>query len=212
LVTAIFFEEVIPFLKNFVLEETVIFLMVILLFVFQTIRNSNHSAILNIFVTLGGVIYVSWLLSFLLKIVFLASVDGRVCLFYLILVAKSSDVGACCIGTLWGKIRLVPKISPKKTVEGALGGVFLAALISYIGGVYLLPLQSSLFQLLFLGVVISIIAQIGDLAESILKRDSGVKDSGRYIPGMGGVLDLLDSVLFTAPFMYFYLMAVLQFK
>jgi phosphatidate cytidylyltransferase len=122
-------------------------------------------------------------------------------------VTKFSDMGAYVTGSLIGKHPLVPHISPKKTWEGFFG----ALAFSIAGGCGLLALMPGQLSLLtqrdavVLGLVLGFAAIIGDLAESIIKRSCDVKDSGRFLPGIGGALDLIDSILFTAPLMYFYL-------
>jgi len=213
LLTTVFLERIVLRLEHFELEGMVLFFIVCLFFVLQSSRKKvDISAFSNIFITLGGIFYVSWLFSFLLKINFLFSVDGRLCLAYLLLVTKITDIGAYIVGSIWGKNKLIPHVSPNKTVEGSLGGIVMAMVASYMGGMWLLPGNLSALHLLALGFITGVVAQVGDLAESMLKRDANVKDSGSYIPGMGGVLDLLDSVLFTAPFIYFYLTGILHIK
>lgn len=122
---------------------------------------------------------------------------GLFLLLYLIAVAKMVDNGALLAGRLWGRHKLAPRISPAKTIEGALGGI----LTGTASAVLLGPLWAGgglRFFLLF-GFTISLLAILGDLAESLLKRQAGVKDSGSLLPGIGGVLDLLDSILLSAP-------------
>lgn len=128
--------------------------------------------------------------------------NGRLWLLYTIVTTKMSDVGGYFFGKQFGRIPLSPVISPKKTWEGTLGGVFCAALASYLFSSFM---GISLVLSLFLGVWLAILAQFGDLAESLLKRDSGVKDSS-HIPGLGGTLDVVDSLVFTLPFIYLFLL------
>jgi phosphatidate cytidylyltransferase len=174
----------------------------------------TSDAILHVAVEFFGVCYVAVPLSFMLAILYPISSsgmswDGKWWLVYLILVTKVTDVGAYFIGRLWGKVQLAPVLSPKKTVEGAIAG-FVCAVICSIAlskaGALLAP---ELFQLpltaaLFLGACIGVVGQIGDLAESLLKRDAVVKDSNA-LPGFGGVLDMVDSLLLATPVVYFYL-------
>lgn len=210
LITVIYLEHVIWPESRFQLEGTLIFFIVSFLFVMSATNKEKHvSAMINIFITLGGIFYVSWLFSFILRVNFLTSIDGRLCLVYLITITKITDVGAYIVGSIWGKNKLAPAISPNKTREGTCGGIMAAAVLSMATGKYLIPLGLSLPHLFALGFVIGTISQIGDLAESILKRDAGIKDSANYIPGMGGVLDLTDSMLFTSPLVYFYLTSIL---
>ena len=123
---------------------------------------------------------------------------------YLLSVTKAEDIGAYCVGTLFGKHPLIPHISPKKTIEGTFGGLVASVLASLAFGPYL-PLQFTVFHLATMGLLIAIVGQMGDLSESSLKRFCNVKDSGELFPGMGGVLDTVDSILFTAPIFYFHL-------
>lgn len=132
-------------------------------------------------------------------------------LFYLIAVTKSSDIGAYISGKLIGTKRLAPVLSPKKTVEGAVGGVCSSILVSLALGYAGSILSGGVFDLSFtemvcLGFFIGVLSLFGDLAESLFKRDAQVKDTNQ-IPGFGfgGVLDLLDSLVFTVPLIYFYL-------
>ena len=127
----------------------------------------------------------------------------------MLVVTKITDVGAYFAGGLWGKRKLAPQISPGKTVEGALFGLFCALLASF--AFHLLSQYSGAqgFQLgvgewMVLGMLLGVIGQFGDLSESLLKRDANKKDSNS-LPGLGGVLDAVDSLLFTAPIIYFYI-------
>jgi len=182
------------------------------LFFLNRFRESEE-ALLNVAVEFFGVAYIAIPLSYMLAILYpigtTAVEDGRWWLVYLILVTKITDIGAYFIGRSFGKHRLAPVLSPKKTVEGAAGGlictVLLSLLMVYVGRFFAgqsFPLRY--LDALFLGILIGIFGQIGDLAESLLKRDAHVKDSSR-MPGLGGVLDMLDSLIFTAPIVYFYL-------
>ncbi len=185
------------------------FLFIILAFLFlilmQFKRRQHSGAIIGISTTIFGVIYISWFFSFLIKIRYLDGGLGY--LAALLLITKSCDVGAYLIGSRFGKIPLIPRISPHKTVEGALGGV----LFSILAALVCKPLLNfNYFHLAAIGIAISILAQLGDLSESLVKRDCQVKDSGNIFPGMGGVLDQIDSLLFTAPVFYFYMSVILS--
>ncbi|WP_296826258.1 phosphatidate cytidylyltransferase [uncultured Megasphaera sp.] len=131
---------------------------------------------------------------------------ARFFVFLLIFSTWASDTAAFAVGKMMGKVKLCPSISPGKTREGAIGG-FIGTLVVAI--VFSLIFKFSLLHALALGIIIGVMAPLGDLAESILKRVSGVKDSGNIIPGHGGVLDRFDSLLFAAPAMYVYLMLVI---
>ena len=169
---------------------------------FNFSTGKNEDALIGIALTLFGILYVSWFLSFAVKIRYLEG--GAVWVAYLLTVTKSADIGAYTFGSLFGRHSLIPHVSPKKSVEGLFGGLFLSLVVSmlFVGH---LPRQWSLPHLAILGLLIGIIGQIGDLSESLMKRFCQAKDSGAILPGMGGVLDAVDSILFTAPIFYFHL-------
>lgn len=124
-----------------------------------------------------------------------------------ILAAFGTDIFAYFSGYLFGKHKLCPKISPKKTIEGAIGGVLGSVLLCTLFG--FLVFGESIIHFIVVGFLGSIIAQLGDLTASIFKRKMGIKDYGNLIPGHGGILDRFDSVLFTAPFVYYYVIMVM---
>jgi phosphatidate cytidylyltransferase len=161
--------------------------------------------------TLLGLMYVPWLLNFIQKINFFPGVDGRFYVLYFILVTKFSDLGAYCVGSLIGRHKMIPRISPGKTWEGFGGAILVSTgasvLFAHLAGPRLTGMTP--LHAVVLGVILSVAAVVGDLIESLFKREAGVKDSGRFFPGIGGILDLLDSLLFNAPLMYLYLRHVL---
>jgi phosphatidate cytidylyltransferase len=168
--------------------------------------------------TLFGLLYVLWLFNFMTKIVYLVprsstgAVTGQFYCLYLIAVTKFSDMGAYLVGSLIGRHQMIPHISPKKTWEGFFGALGLS-LFASVGLFKLMPGHLSLLTLphaIILGLLLGFAAVVGDLAESIIKRSTGVKDSGNFLPGIGGVLDLVDSLLFTAPLLFFYLRLVIR--
>jgi phosphatidate cytidylyltransferase len=161
----------------------------------------------NLAVSTFAIVYLTIPLTYGLKITYFSEggpVDGRLWLVYILIVTKITDIGAYLFGSLMGKIKLAPMISPKKTVEGAAGGL-VAALLASIAFYFLLTgyysIEMTLWQGIWLGLIIGVLSQFGDLAESILKRDAGVKDSSK-LPGLGGILDIVDSLVFTLPLMY----------
>ena len=119
-----------------------------------------------------------------------------------------NDTGAYLVGSRWGKRRLAPNISPKKSVEGSIGGLLLVLLSAVILRLLLFP-ELSWLRILLIAAVVAIFGTIGDLFESSLKRRAGVKDSGKLIPGHGGILDRIDSLLLAVPAVYL-LLAVLD--
>ncbi len=190
--------------------ETVILILFVLgLCVRQFVSKSNTAGILAISTTLFGLMYVPWLLNFIQKINFYPGINdhGKYFVLYFILVTKFSDTGAYAIGSLIGKHKMIPRISPAKTWEG-FGGAIIVATGASLVFAYLfrdkMPGMTPLHAVI-LGVILSSTAVVGDLIESLFKREAGVKDSGNFFPGIGGILDLLDSLLFNAPIMYVYL-------
>jgi phosphatidate cytidylyltransferase len=168
--------------------------------------------------TLFGLLYVLWLFNFTTKILYLTpranggAVTGQFYLLYLIAVTKFSDMGAYLTGSAIGRHLMTPHISARKTWEGFFGALVFALLCSLL----LFKLMPGHLSLLswthatVLGLLLGFAAVIGDLAESIIKRSTGVKDSGNFLPGIGGALDLIDSLLFTAPLLFFYLRLVIH--
>jgi phosphatidate cytidylyltransferase len=152
-------------------------------------------------IILLGVLYVGFPLGTVVSSRSLPA--GESLVLFLAVVTWASDTGAYYAGTLWGKHLLLPSVSPKKTIEGLLGGLALAvsaALLAQWG----FASQLSLSDALILGVLVTGMGLLGDLFESVIKRRTGVKDSGGILPGHGGMLDRLDSLLFTAPTFYYY--------
>jgi phosphatidate cytidylyltransferase len=127
------------------------------------------------------------------------------------LVTKFSDTGAYAVGSLIGRHKMIPRVSPGKTWEGFGGALLFSAgasvAFAYWAGDRLPGMD--LVHGVVLGVLLGASAVLGDLIESLFKRESGLKDSGHFFPGIGGILDLLDSILFNAPLMYLYLRHVL---
>ncbi|MEY2427664.1 MAG: phosphatidate cytidylyltransferase [Verrucomicrobiota bacterium] len=173
----------------------------------QFFSRSNTAGILAISTTLFGLMYVPWLLNFLQKINFFPGVDGRYYLIYFVVITKFSDTGAYSVGSLIGRHKMIPRISPGKTWEG-FGGALLVSTLASLTFVHFLGNKMpgmNWRHAVVLGLVLSTSAVVGDLIESLFKREAGVKDSGKFFPGIGGILDLLDSLLFNAPIMYLYL-------
>jgi phosphatidate cytidylyltransferase len=156
-------------------------------------------------VTMLPVVYVAFLASFALTIVSLpAALDGTRLVIAVILLTFSYDAAAWLVGSVWGNRPLAQSISPRKSVEGAAGATIIVAIISVIVAAFV-PALDTIARELGLALVVAIFAPLGDLAESLLKRDLDVKDMGSILPGHGGVLDRIDSLLFVAPaaFLYF---------
>ena len=179
----------------------IIVIAIFLLFLMELTKKEAHQPILSISATVFGILYISWCLSFVIRIRQLP--DGALLAGFLLLVTKSSDIGAYLWGKKFGKTLFLQRVSPKKTLEGTVGGFFTSL---FVGVIYSFFIPGIYFwEKFFLVVILAVVAPLGDLFESLIKRDCRVKDSGKLLPGMGGVLDVLDSIIFTAPTFYLYL-------
>ncbi|MBA3602666.1 MAG: CDP-archaeol synthase [Parachlamydiaceae bacterium] len=176
--------------------------------------DKGQNSMSNIAITLFGLVYLTLPLTGMIQINYFFPAeslqDGRLWLTYLLLVTKMTDIGAYFIGKNFGKHKITPYISPSKTIEGSIGGLLAAILMSlafyFVTQYFSLPFTLSLNEALCLGTIIGVVGQFGDLAESLLKRDCEVKDSNQ-LPGLGGVLDTADSIIFTVPLVYFFMNA-----
>lgn len=169
------------------------------------------NSVLAVTSTILAVMWLTWMFSFTARIDFSlgngSQMPGAYLLLWCIAVTKFTDMGAYITGSLIGKHKMIPHISPAKTWEGFFGALFFAQLAGC--GLYLLfPKELGLFpswtHVILLGFVVALLAVIGDLAESLWKRAIAVKDSGHILPGIGGAMDLIDSICFTAPAVYLY--------
>ena len=171
------------------------------------LRKAQDSTI-NASITLLGILYVGWMFSYLTLIremnppgaLFWKSHGAY--LFFLMISIWACDTAAYVVGTYFGKVRLSPYISPKKTVEGAAAGLVIGIVAASIFGKLI---GMSMMHVVILGFIIGIVGQVSDLVESLIKRDADVKDSSSIIPGHGGFLDRMDSFILTAPIMYYYI-------
>lgn len=154
-------------------------------------------ALTDIFVTFFGILYIPFLMQHIIYL------DGNIYIWLIFIIAWGTDTFAYIFGTLFGRNKLCPKLSPNKTIEGSLGGIFGAILLTFGFAKYfnLFPL----WKLILLAIAGGVIAQLGDLTASRIKRVTGIKDFGFIMPGHGGVLDRYDSILFTAPLVYYYI-------
>src|SRR5436309_7465008 len=200
-------------------ELTILLFFLLTVFARQMFARLRHDEPLQTMAyTLFGLLYVLWLFNFTTKILYLTPrsgagiVTGQFYCLYLIAVTKFSDMGAYLTGSAIGRHLMVPQISAKKTWEGFFGALGFALLCS-LTLFKLMPGHLSALtwtHATVLGLLLGFAAVIGDLAESIIKRSTGVKDSGNLLPGIGGALDLIDSLLFTAPLLFFYLRLVIR--
>jgi phosphatidate cytidylyltransferase len=175
-------------------------------------RGVEGEPLLSVSTTIFGALYGGVLLSFGLFLRHLpgsvGALHGTALVFLPVLLTWASDTFAYFAGRAWGTRKLIPRVSPGKTVQGAAGALVGTVLVA--AGYSLLldrfpTYRVGLGAAVLLGLVISVAAQVGDLAESLLKRDAGVKDSGTLLPGHGGALDRFDSLLFTLPIAYYFL-------
>lgn len=192
-------------------ETSLLIIFVLGSCLWQLFSKTNSAGILAISTTLFGLMYVPWLLNFIQKINFFPRANGTYYVLFFIVVTKFSDTGAYVVGSLIGKHKMIPRISPGKTWEGFAGAILVSTLVSvlfaWIAGSHLTGMTPT--HAVVLGVLLGATAVLGDLIESLFKREAGLKDSGKFLPGIGGILDLLDSLLFNAPLMYLYLRHVL---
>jgi phosphatidate cytidylyltransferase len=183
---------------------------IVIIFIRQFLRENTFEALGGLATTLFGLAYVAALFSYFLYIRTIDPAQGAWLVLYLVLVTKLGDVGAYAVGQLLGRHVLIPRISPKKTVEGYVGAIAFSAAAAVaarglLGDQHIFGQVPTPLLCVFLGIVLGVVGQLGDLAESLLKRDCQVKDSGTTFPGIGGVLDVIDSLLFTAPLFYGFL-------
>ncbi len=154
--------------------------------------------IIDIIVTFFGIFYVAILIDFI--VLTMDNFDmGKIYVWLIFIIAFMTDTFAYFAGYLFGKHKLIPKVSPKKTVEGSVGGILGSTLICMVFGYFF---KIDLAVIIFLGFFGSIVAQFGDLFASSIKRYVGIKDYGKLIPGHGGILDRFDSVILVSPFVY----------
>ena len=183
---------------------TVFTIGVLLLGLRQDLAQGVHNTLL----TLSGVLYIGFLGSFFIQLRDLT--DGGYFVFILFLFTWVYDGGAYFTGKMFGRRPLAPVLSPKKTVEGFLGGFVFCAAVFLIVKLTVMPqMPVSVAHGLVLTLLMGFMGQMGDLSESMIKRYAGVKDSGQIFPEYGGFLDKLDSLLFTAPTLYYYAVFVL---
>jgi phosphatidate cytidylyltransferase len=157
---------------------------------------------------IAGAFYVGWMLGYWLSLRGLQPLEaGRNWVYLALLTTFANDTGAYFIGRARGKHRLAPTISPAKTTEGALGGLACSVIAAVIIATVLnlmAPFGFGYWQIILLGLLIGVFAQLGDLVESLLKRSTGLRQSGDLLPGHGGVLDRFDSLIFVGPLAYYY--------
>jgi len=172
-------------------------------------QNSLYTVVFSFF----AYMYIPWLLGYTITLRY--TPDGVLGFYYLLLpllAIIASDIGAYSFGRIFGKRPLAPRISPNKTLEGAFGGlgsaIFIVAL-SMWGLEHFLHLSIDIYDTILFSILVASASQLGDLFESLIKRWAGVKDSGDVMPGHGGVLDRIDSLLFAVPVTYYFMALII---
>ncbi|HYE83877.1 MAG TPA: phosphatidate cytidylyltransferase [Clostridia bacterium] len=191
---------------NFERPGLLIAISVMALFTYEIVTQKH--GIPEISMNILGIAYIPFLFSHLLFIEKLKY--GNIILWLPFLTAWFTDTFAYFVGVYMGRVKLCPKVSPKKTVEGALGGIAGSLALSTLSGFIINSLGTDipLIHFLVTGFLCGIASEIGDLAASYIKRYTGIKDFGNLIPGHGGILDRFDSILFTAPIVYYYFVLI----
>ena len=193
-----------------IIESVVLIFIIVLLLLFTELFRNKHSATSNLGTTLIGVFYIGLFSSSLILIreffnySEMLYTQGGFLIISLMLSIWICDSAAFFLGTAFGKHKIFPRVSPNKSVEGAIAGLVFAVL-SMIAAKSFLVEFLSWYDVIVIGFIVGIIGQAGDFVESLIKRDTGVKDSSSIIPGHGGVFDRFDSLLFSSPVIYIYL-------
>lgn len=179
---------------------------IISLLTYEIIKQKHN--ITEIAINILGISYIPFLFSHLLFIEKLKY--GNIILWLPFLTAWFTDTFAYFVGIYMGKVKLCPKISPKKTVEGALGGIVGSIVFSIISGIVInyFGINIKIIHFVITGLLCGFASEVGDLTASYIKRYTGIKDFGNIIPGHGGILDRFDSILFTAPVIYYYFVVI----
>jgi phosphatidate cytidylyltransferase len=186
---------------SFIKDNLFFTIIILLIFLENFFQNPNKkNMVINIAITIFIAIYIGHFLSFLISI--RSMPNGKIFIIFTLFATWLNDTFAYLFGVNFGKRHVFPNISPNKTLEGSIGGLlggFFCGILFY----FLIP--SHLAIMIALGIIAALCGQIGDLFESIIKRNFDVKDSGTIIPGHGGILDCMDSILFSIPVLYFFL-------
>jgi phosphatidate cytidylyltransferase len=203
-----------PHYRNPDLLPTVITAAILVSLACLLVRPSREKAFHQWAWTIAGALYVGWMLSYWLNLRGLE--DGRNWVYLAMLTAFANDTTAYFVGRARGRHKLAPAISPAKTREGAIGGlagaviaaVVIAMVLKLISAELGAPFSFRYWQIIVMGLLVGLVAQLGDLVESLLKRQTGVKESGNLLPGHGGVLDRFDSLIFVGAVVYYYVIWV----
>ncbi len=186
-------------------KQEVFLVLIFWLLLIQTFTRSTKDAIKNISVTIFGIFYIFFLLSYAIA---LRHLPNGVCILVMVLlVSKFGDIGGYLLGRKFGKHKLSKIISPNKTIEGACFAILFSVLIAVIFNLIPQVKVISLPWAILFGIIVGFSAMLGDLAESLLKRDANVKDSSQLVPAFGGVLDIIDCLLVSMPVAYYLLVS-----
>lgn len=198
-------------------ELIILFATIVAVLIRQFPQKNNDQPLATMACTLFGILYVPFLFNYFTKLAFTwecpswmnpIGTTGWWLVIYLVAVVKFTDIGAFVVGSRLGRHKLIPRISPSKTWEGFIGGVAVGLLVSLlvfflVGGRFGV-ITMHIYDAIILGILLPVLGTVGDLTESMLKRAANSKDAGHLLPGMGGALDVLDSLLFGAPALYIY--------
>ena len=203
------FAYFLPTLTQTTSASTIIFSYFIFIFIYvfadSIFRGKVAGELLAATLKLTGILTIGWVLGY--HLILLRNVEsiGRHLIFLLAGIIWCSDTGAYLVGRAFGKHKLGTPVSPRKTIEGTIGGLVVGTLTSFILSIILLEETLSWGDAIFIGLLLSVLGQLGDLSASLMKRTAGVKDSGQVIPGHGGFIDRCDSLIFSTPVLYYYL-------
>ena len=189
--------------------STIIFSYLTFVFIYvfaeSIFRAKVAGELLAVTLKLTGILTIGWALGYHLILLRNAEPIGRQVIFLLAGIVWCSDTGAYLVGRAFGKHKLGTPVSPRKTIEGTLSGLVIGTLTSFLLSGLLLKGTLSWGHAVFIGLLLSVLGQLGDLSASLMKRTAGVKDSGHVIPGHGGFIDRCDSLIFSTPVLYYYL-------
>jgi phosphatidate cytidylyltransferase len=195
---------------NFIFQKDIIYLIVYILTIYmlvQIVFRYKELKLEDIAITLLGLIYIPFLLSFILLVRLMD--NGYELSWVAFIGAFSTDTFAYFIGKFFGKKKVLPEVSPNKTVAGCIGGVIGGIIcVTLYGALYInnvTSLNVNIYHYIIIGLLCGIVAQLGDWTASAIKRSVNIKDFGHIMPGHGGILDRIDSLLFVAPAVYFYI-------
>ena len=198
-----------PILPKYLPVSTVMFGFFTFVFIYvfaeSIFRAKVDGELINVTLKLTGILTIGWVLGY--HLILLRNVEsiGRHLIFLLCGTVWCSDTGAYLVGRAFGKHKLGTPVSPRKTVEGTIGGLVVGTLTSFGLSTILLKGTLAWENAVFIGLLLSVLGQLGDLSASLMKRTAGVKDSGDVIPGHGGFIDRCDSLIFSTPVLYYYM-------